>query len=273
MSKYDIYELMGEYADEEFAPEKDSNIDVKDVRKRVSKHIKMPHRSIKLKAALALAAVTAAVCTGAAISAFPNGNDVTMYVDMLTKKDIKLTFGYNEYGETFEEDDGAAYDVIFPLELVEDRLWFVADGQNFDITDMIDMDTGYIYKTVNPGTGLADWVIVGGTPECYGFYEIMKYGDARDENCDCDVEFCYHCGQVIDSGGIFSCVDIYIIDGEAIPAYEMTEEEIQRAEEMVEAGEAVLQVKSLPWLVSVGDEFNYPSWTFDEDFIMYSSEW
>ena len=264
---------MGEYTDEEFAPEKDGSIDVKDVRKRVSKHVKMPHHHIKLKAALALAAVTAAVCTGAAISAFPDGEDVTMCIDMLTKNGIKLTFGYNEYGEMYEEDYGDVQDVIFPLELRDDRLWFVADGQNFDITDMIDMETGYLYKTVNPDTSLADWIIVGGTPECYGFYEIMKYGDARREDCDCDKEFCWHCEQVIDSGNIFSSVDMYTINGEEIPAYEMTEEEIQRAKEMVDSGEAVLQVKSMPWLVSVGDEFNYPYGTFDKDFVMHSSEW
>lgn len=272
MSKYDIYELMGEYADEEFAPEKDSSIDVKDVKKRVREQLKMPRRHLRLKAGLAAAAVVAAVCVGTAAFASPNG-EVTMYVDMLTKKDIKLTFVHNEYGEFFEEDHGDSYDVIFPLELREDRLWFVADGQNFDITDMIDMNTGYIYKTTNPGTGLADWVIVGGTPENYGFFEIMKYGDARDEICQCDVEFCYHCWQVIDSGGIFSSVAVYIIDGVAIPAYEMTEEEIRRADEMVENGEAGLRIKSMPWLVSVKDQFNYNSWIFDDEFTMYSSEW
>ncbi|MCM1054032.1 MAG: hypothetical protein NC394_00805 [Bacteroides sp.] len=42
MRRYNIYDLMNEYADDEFVPEKDISADIKDIRKRVEKHIKLP---------------------------------------------------------------------------------------------------------------------------------------------------------------------------------------------------------------------------------------
>lgn len=274
MSKYDIYELMGEYADEEFAPERDNSADVKAVRKRVGEQVKMPRRHIKLKAALAVAAVTAIACTGAAISATPNDGITTMYVSMLTR-DIKLIFEQNEYHNGLSIDYGDRADIKYPLEVRDGRLWFVADGQNFDITDMIDMETPYIYKTVNPDTGLADWLIVGGTPEYFGFYEFMKYGEGKDYgDCDCGKEFCWHCTEVLDCNDN-NWIDIYTIDGVDIPAYKMTEEEREQAWEMSMAGEAVFTCKNTMWMANAADEFGYPNPVgapmFDPDYVMFST--
>ncbi|MCM1054031.1 MAG: hypothetical protein NC394_00800 [Bacteroides sp.] len=53
----------------------------------------------------------------------------------------------------------------------------------------------------------------------------------------------------------------------------MTEDEIEQAKQKAEAGEAVYTVRSMPWMISVGNEFNYPDTFFSEDFVMYSSEW
>lgn len=254
MSKYDIYELMGEYTDEEFAPEIDNSINIKDVRKSVEERVEMPRRHIRLKTALVAAAVAAAavICAGVAIAT--NNNHVTLTIDMLTKKDVAVSFGYSDSDGSYRDTDyGDVDEYISPLELREGRLWFVADGQDFDVTDMIDMETPYIYKTVNPDSGLADWIVVGGTPQCYGFYEIMKYGAQRDEVCTCEKEFCMHCRQVI-SGGKATAIVTYTINGEDIPEYKMTEEERAEAWEMAERGEARYTSRIAPWMRNAREE-------------------
>ena len=272
MGKYDIYELMNEYCDMEFSPVADEKADTKAVRKLVNEKIKLPCRHIRLKALVAAAAVAAAACTGAAISASPDSEPTVMYVDMLTEKNVRLEFGYSEehQGNYFSEDHSEA-EIISPVELRGDRLWFVADGQEFDLTDMIDMETAYIYKTVNSKTKLADWVIIGGTPEYYMYYEYMKFGDGKMEyaECTCDREFCWHDVEVI-TGYIMPYLDTYEIDGVEIPAYKMTDEEIAEAEKKVkeETGEVVFRVRTAPWMQSVADEFNFlePN-EFSKDFI------
>lgn len=261
MGKYDIYELMNEYCDMEFSPDTNEKADTKVVRKLVNEKIKLSYRHIKMKALLAAAAVAAAACTGAAISASPDSEPTVMYVDMLTEKNVRLEFGYSEehQGNYFSEDHSEA-EKISPVELRGDRLWFVADGQEFDLTDMIDMETAYIYKTVNPKTDLADWVIIGGTPEYYMYYEYMKFGDGKMEyaECTCDTEFCWHDIEFI-TNSIAPYLDTYEIDGVEIPAYKMTDEEIAEAEKKVkeETGEVVFRVRTAPWMQSVADEFNF----------------
>lgn len=259
MNKYNIYELMGEYTDEEFAPAIDNNTDVNDVRKCVKEKIEKPRRHIRLKTALIAAAVAAAtvICTGVAIATY--SNHVTLTIDMLTNKGVVVNLGYSDNGVNYRETDyGATEEYISPLELREGRLWFVADGQDFDVTDMIDMETAYIYKTVNPDTGLADWIVIGGIPECYGFYEIMKYGDQKDE-CTCEKEFCMHCRQIISWGETTTSIGTYTINGEDIPEYEMTEEERAEAWNMAERGEARYTLRTAIWMRNAREELGL-SW-------------
>lgn len=259
MSKYDIYELMGEYTDEEFAPSIDNSINVKEVRKHVEERVEMPRRHIRLKTALVAAAVAAAaaICTGVAIATY--NNHVTLTVDMLATKGVVVNYGYSDDGGSYRETDYRETEEISPLELREGRLWFVADGQDFDVTDMIDMETAYIYKTVNPDTGLADWIVVGGTPECYGFYEIMKYGPHRDEMCTCEKEFCMHCKQTVSYGEITTSIGTYTINGEDIPEYKMTEEECVEAWNMAKRGEARYTLRTALWMRNAREELGL-SW-------------
>lgn len=273
MGKYDIYELMNKYCDTEFAPEADEKADIKTVRKLVNEKIKLPYRHIKLKFLVVAAAVAAAACTGAIISASPDTEPTVMYVDMLTEKGVRLEFGYSEErgGNYFSEDHSEA-EKVSPVELRGDRLWFVADGQEFDLTDMIDMETAYIYKTTNPQTKLADWLIIGGTPEYYMCYEYVKYGEGKgqwSEECNCNKEFCWHDAEYI-SGAVMPYLDTYEIDGVEIPAYKMTEEEIAEAKKKVEenTGEVIWRVRTAPWMPSVADEFNFSEPNeFNEDYI------
>ncbi len=59
-----------------------------------------------------------------------------------------------------------------PAVMENDRLWFIADGQHIDITDSIDEDTPYIYTAVNPATNCPSYIIIGGTPDDFGYAEI-----------------------------------------------------------------------------------------------------
>lgn len=63
---------------------------------------------------------------------------------------------------------------IAPAVLKDGRLWFTADGQRIDITDQIDNDTPFIYTTVNPRTNEPAYIIIGGTPENFGYVEVWK---------------------------------------------------------------------------------------------------
>ena len=255
MSKFNIYELMAEYSDEEFAPAADNGADIENVRKHVKAKMEKPHRHIRLKTALAAAAVAAAAvtCTGVAIASY--SNHITLTVDMLAKKDVVVNYGYNDDGGSFRETDyGDNEESVSPVELRAGRLWFVADGQDFDVTDMVDMETAYIYKTTNPNTGLADWIVVGGTPECYGFYEIMKYGDQKDDICTCETEFCMHCRQTVSFGEATAVIGTYTINGEDIPEYKMTEDERAEAWKMAERGEARYTSRTAPWMRNAREE-------------------
>ena len=59
-----------------------------------------------------------------------------------------------------------------PVILEEGRLWFTADGQHMDITDLIDQETPYIYTAFNRLTGRPSYIIVGGTPYDFGYAEV-----------------------------------------------------------------------------------------------------
>ncbi len=90
------------------------------------------------------------------------------------------------------EQTGARFSIDFstgsaPAVLENGRLWFTADGQHIDITDIIDENTPYIYTAVNPTTNRPSYIIVGGTPDDFGYAEIWtnngivgfaaRYGD------------------------------------------------------------------------------------------------
>lgn len=59
-----------------------------------------------------------------------------------------------------------------PAAVKDGRLWFIADGQCIDITDITDGETPYICTSVNPDTGSRAYIIVGGTPDDFGYAEI-----------------------------------------------------------------------------------------------------
>ena len=115
-----------------------------------------------------------------------------------------------------------------PVEAVDGRLWFVADGQKVDITDLVDEDTPYIYERTDPATGENGYVIVGGTPENFGWAEFYT----KDEICSM-------------LGNNFSDWTVPI-DGENVIWTELTEEQAYRLNEMEEG--LPLEYANRPWL-------------------------
>ena len=62
------------------------------------------------------------------------------------------------------------------ISLEDGRLWFVAGGQRVDVTDQVDEETPYVY-TATDEEGNLHYIIVGGTPEDYGWFEGVKTPD------------------------------------------------------------------------------------------------
>ena len=75
---------------------------------------------------------------------------------------VDLTDGLNEAG------DSAI------IALAEGRLWFVATGERIDVTDLVDEATPYVW-TRWLEDGSLHYIIVGGTPEDYGWAEGVKF--------------------------------------------------------------------------------------------------
>ena len=63
------------------------------------------------------------------------------------------------------------------ISLEDGRLWFVAGGQRVDVTDQVDEETPYVH-TATDEEGNLHYIIVGGTPEDYGWFEGVTAPDA-----------------------------------------------------------------------------------------------
>ena len=66
-------------------------------------------------------------------------------------------------------------DVQPPVQLIDNRLIFMENGENIDITHMISEKIPYIYEYTDEGTGLACYAVAGGTPENYGWAKFSMY--------------------------------------------------------------------------------------------------
>ena len=59
------------------------------------------------------------------------------------------------------------------ISLENGRLWFVADGQRVDVTSQVNENTPYVWTQWEKNGGL-HYIIVGGTPEDYGWFEGIE---------------------------------------------------------------------------------------------------
>lgn len=88
---------------------------------------------------------------------------------VITTYHLVVGFNVEQTEEHFSVDfsTGSA-----PAVIENNRLWFIADGQHIDITDIIDENTPYIYTAVNNTTNRPSYIIIGGTPDDFGYAEI-----------------------------------------------------------------------------------------------------
>lgn len=169
MKQIEISKLMSGYVDEEFQPREEVLVDPDRVKELVRTRL---HRGRLRKRRMLLAAAVLAACLGLVgwsygerIFQLAGGGQVTIggsggegYVETHTSD------GYDENGQP----------LILSLE--EGRLWVVAQGQRVDVTDQVDAETPYV-DTWWDEEGNLCYVIVGGTPEDYGWYQGVTAPD------------------------------------------------------------------------------------------------
>ncbi len=128
----------------------------------------------------ALALVAVFVIAAMSLTAFAYGGAIAERVYTL------MTGGTVEHGVT---EDGVSYasgstapdEVTAPVELRDDgRLYFVANGEDIDITDQCSYETPYIYECTGPD-GLRHAFIVGGDLDAIGWAEFMWNEDGMPE--------------------------------------------------------------------------------------------
>lgn len=165
MKRLEISRLMDEYVDGEFFPQGGEAADTQAVKDRVlAKMAPVKRRRMPLKMALlaAVLAVAAVLCIAA-------GLPTTVY-HLVTGGTVTVQRGPDGY---------ASYDFSnqFPAEpvvLEDGRLWLVINDDRTDITDLIDMETPYILEDTDPESGLSNYLIVGGTPEDFGYCSYQE---------------------------------------------------------------------------------------------------
>ena len=171
MKRLEISRLMDEYQDNEFFPEGGSVADAQAVKDRVLVNVKAPAEKAwkPAKKKLLLAAALAAVLVVLVGAGFP-------YIEH------KLIGGTLSFEQT---SNGRITAFVHNSEMVkceDDRLIFTAnDGQRIDITDLIDQDTPYIYDGSDPDTGSIYYVVMGGTPMSFGWFEWIQTPYAFDD--------------------------------------------------------------------------------------------
>lgn len=167
MKRLRISSLMDEYTDTEFFPTGGSAVDPKAVKERVlaqamaaaptRRKQKMPRKKkILLAAALAAALV---LLVGAGYPFFQQ-QLVNGSLSFEQKDGEKMT-SFVHYGELVKYEDG--------------RLIFNRNGgQRIDITDLVSEETPYIYDASDPDTGMVYYIVMGGTPESFGWFEWIQ---------------------------------------------------------------------------------------------------
>ncbi|MCM1055102.1 MAG: hypothetical protein NC394_06210 [Bacteroides sp.] len=182
----EISKLMDDYADDEFDLGAESAADEKAVRSRVMARVK-PKRSIKfgtktvlIAAAIAVSVLTAAVLPYGIIRG-QNGTRFEFYETGLV--DIK-------YPEAKSE--------VVPYAVENDRIYFTANDQRIDITDIVESGENYYYKYTSEDTNGKEYVCIvaiGGSAENIMYGEMIIEPKAHGQSAAYFSEdfepFCY----------------------------------------------------------------------------------
>ena len=165
MKRIDLFQLMNAFQDEEFEPKEEYFVNENKVKEAVLAQVRKKKRKgrtvLVLAAALAACLALAGWTYGEQIIHRLSGGQVIQGEGYGT---VIMSDGYDENGDP----------TIISLE--NGRLWFVAGSQRVDVTDQVDEETPYVY-TVTDEEGNLHYIIVGGTPEDYGWFEGVKTPD------------------------------------------------------------------------------------------------
>ena len=113
-------------------------------------------------------------------------------------------------------------DFTAPIKAEDGRLWFEADGQTVDITDMVDENTPYIYERTDPNTGEKGYVIVGGTAEDFGWAELFVIDGELNS---------------VSGDNFVNCL-VRLLDGSEVDRNDLTEEQWEQLAEQNGTGVA-----------------------------------
>ena len=178
-TELDITRIMDDYTDNEFGIEGELAVDEEKAVTDLLSQVQPKRKKVKPLFKVLAAAAAAVVLAGTAIG-------VTTGLGHFFHT---ATGTYVEYHDV----NGApsALEVKFdtdsetsPIVLREGKLWFVCDGQEIDLTGLIDEETPYIYTYENEDSGEDSYVVVGGTAEEYGYANIFTINDDRWESVE-----------------------------------------------------------------------------------------
>ncbi|MBD5104948.1 MAG: hypothetical protein HDT47_08840 [Ruminococcaceae bacterium] len=166
--QYNISELIDGYKDNEFLIDGQQGADTEAVLNGVMAKVK-PKKHLRLGVKLLAAAVVAATVSITAVTATAS-KPIRVYT---RANGGTITIG--DYEHPYVEDGYyASDDNVYVVE--NGRVYFTFDNQHLDITDLIDYDTPYYYRsdiTDSLGEVHERWIAIGGTPNCVGFGEAI----------------------------------------------------------------------------------------------------
>ena len=166
--EYKISELMENYTDNEFFLEGEQTVDTEKAVNDLLAQVR-PKKRMKPLFKVIAAAAAAVVLAGAATAG-------TLVLNGSFKTPTNINVSYKAEGDScyvhFDSTEETS-----PIKVEEnDRLYFIADGEHTDITDLVDENTPYIYSYVNT-EGFTCYIIAGGAAGDYGYFELLPVGD------------------------------------------------------------------------------------------------
>lgn len=162
--KLDISRLLDAYEDTEFMPEEEIVVDTEHIKQEVMRTVKGKRRTARK---MVLVAAVLAACL--ALAGWTYGEQIYQFFS-----GGWVSIGGADDGPTMAMSNGLDENgdpTIISLE--NSRLWFVADGQRIDVTSQVNENTPYVWTQWEKDGGL-HYIIVGGTPEDYGWFEGIE---------------------------------------------------------------------------------------------------
>ena len=129
-----------------------------------------PRRPVRI---LVTAAAVAAALTVGALAA----SGVLSRIPLLTGGQIEVAYGTRPDGSGYASISRSTDSETCPVEVRDGAVWFTTEtGEALDITGQFSETEPYVYSYTD-SVGARHDVVVGGTPENYGYFEYAYSGD------------------------------------------------------------------------------------------------